>query len=80
MNGPLPVSISYKNQAEGENIRTLIEILAERLLRRHVLHGADEGAGLGHAVAFEGAGQAEIHHQDSAGADRCMMFCGFRSR
>ena len=56
-----------KDQAHREDVGTLVEILAQGLLRRHVVHGADQGAGLGHAVAFEGAGQAEIHHQHPAG-------------
>ena len=39
----------------------------QRLLRRHVLHGADHGSGLGHAIAFERPGQTEVHDQDAAG-------------
>src|SRR3989442_145328 len=56
-----------EDQAEGKKVRALIEFLAERLLRRHVVHGSDERAGLGHAVAFERARQAEVHDQNSAG-------------
>src|SRR2546427_5142891 len=56
-----------EDQAEGKKVRALIEFLAERLLRRHVVHGSDERAGLGHAVAFERARQAEVHDQNAAG-------------
>ena len=44
----------------------MIELLAERLLRRHVVHGADQRTRLGHAVALNHARQAKIHHQDAA--------------
>ena len=50
-----------------EQVGALVQIFAQGLFRGHVVHGADQGAGLGHAVAFEGAGQAEIHHQDPPG-------------
>src|ERR1019366_9372184 len=57
-----------QDQTESEDVGTLIEILGQSLLRRHVLHGADERTRLGHPVAFHGAGQTEIHHQDAARA------------
>src|SRR5205823_3742996 len=44
-----------------------IEFLAERLLGRHVVHGAHKGAGLGHTIAFERARQSEVHDQNAAG-------------
>jgi len=55
-----------KNQTESEDVGTLIELYAQSLLRRHVLHGADERSSLCHPVALQRAGQAEIHHQDSS--------------
>ncbi len=43
-------------------------MLAHHLFGRHVVRGADDRAGLGHAAAlFHGAGDAEIHHDDAAG-------------
>src|SRR5205807_9906066 len=56
-----------EDQAEGKQVGALVKFLAERLLRGHVVHGADERAGLGHAVAFQRARQAEVHDQNAAG-------------
>ena len=54
------------DEAEGENIRPLVQLLAQRLFRRHVFHGADQRAGLRHSVAFDGARQAEVHDDNAA--------------
>src|SRR5207248_11764777 len=43
------------------------EFLAQSLFRGHVVHGADQSAGLGHAIAFERARQAEVHDQNASG-------------
>ena len=56
-----------EDQADGKLVGARIQFLAHRLLGRHVLHGADHHAGLGHAVALQGARQAEIHDDDAAG-------------
>jgi len=55
-----------KNQPQGEKIRALIEGAAQRLLRRHIFHGADQGTGLGHPVRFNEPRQSEVHHDDAA--------------
>ena len=51
----------------SEQVGALIQFLAQRLLGRHIFHGADQSAALGHAVAAKRARQAEIHDQDAAG-------------
>ena len=55
------------DEPQRKDVRALIQLLAQRLLGRHVLHGAQQRAGLGHAVAFDGPCQAEIHDHDAAG-------------
>ena len=51
-----------EDKTDAEDIGALIELGAQGLLGRHVLHGADDGAGLGHAGIAEGAGETEVHH------------------
>ena len=55
-----------KNQSYGEKVGALVQILGQCLLRGHVVHGPEERAGLGHAVAFNHACQPEIHDQNAA--------------
>ena len=55
------------DQAERKNVRPLIQVLAQRLFRRHVLHRPHQRAGLRHAVAFDGPRQPKIHHHHAAG-------------
>src|SRR5262249_53894497 len=55
-----------KDESESEEIGTLIESGAHGLLGRHVFHGSDQCAGLGHAFGFNRASEAEVHHQDAA--------------
>ena len=52
-----------EDDAERKDVRALVDGLAEGLLGRHVVHGADEAAGLGQLAVLDGARQAEVHHQ-----------------
>ena len=54
-----------EDQTDGEQVGPLVDSPAHRLLGRHVLHGAEHSAGLGHSIGFERAGKSEVHDQDS---------------
>ena len=64
--GRLPRQELIKNEAQRKDVGALVQVLRQRLLGRHIFHGADHGAGLGHAFAFQRLGQAKIHNQDAA--------------
>src|SRR5579872_670617 len=44
----------------------MVKRTAESLLGRHVLHGANQRAGLSHAIRFNQPRQTEIHHHHAA--------------
>src|SRR2546430_5570360 len=55
-----------KDQTQREEVRTLVEIFAECLLRGHVIHGSDQSAGLGHPHRLQSASQTKVHDHDAA--------------
>jgi len=66
MVGHFPGQQFVADQTDGKHIGASIQLLGLGLLRRHVFHGSQHGAGAGHAVAADGAGQAKIHHHHAS--------------
>src|SRR5664280_461937 len=56
-----------KDEPYGKLVRTCIQVLPHGLLGRHILHGSDHHAGLGHAVTLHRSRQTEVHDYDAAG-------------
>src|SRR5664280_2155820 len=68
-----------KDEPYGKLVRTCIQVLPHGLLGRHILHGSDHHAGLGHAVTLHRSRQTEVHDYDAAGGVAHDML-GLRSR